>query len=130
MFDISMTAHETAATGTHPYRVITEPVPYWDDLLLTVYAVTITGERVRIGVIRSDDGKRWRWLDKAQRTARRHRIPLGHPRSRYHGRRLLRGMERGTRPPGHPDRLATAPAIDVPRSRNRWRGTFTSAIAM
>ncbi|MBF6094583.1 hypothetical protein IU438_08225 [Nocardia cyriacigeorgica] len=60
-----MTAHETAATGTHPYRVITEPVPYWDDLLLTVYAVTITGERVRIGVIRSDDGKRWRWLDKA-----------------------------------------------------------------
>lgn len=62
MFDNSMAAREVAA---HPFRVITEPVPYWDDLLLTVFAVTTAGERIRVGAIRSDDGKRWRWLDKA-----------------------------------------------------------------
>ncbi|CCF64765.1 hypothetical protein [Nocardia cyriacigeorgica] len=65
MFDSSMAAHEIAATEAHPYRVITEPVPYWDDLLLTVYAITTTGERIRVGAIRSENGTRWRWLDKA-----------------------------------------------------------------
>ncbi|MBF6102087.1 hypothetical protein IU510_29155 [Nocardia cyriacigeorgica] len=65
MFDNSMAAREIAASGPHPFRVITEPVPYWDDLLLTVFAVTTAGERIRVGAIRSDDGKRWRWLDKA-----------------------------------------------------------------
>ncbi|MFE3444980.1 hypothetical protein ACFXNW_18265 [Nocardia sp. NPDC059180] len=65
MSNEATTSHEIAATETHPYRVITEPVPYWDDLLLTVYAITTDGERIRIGAIRSDDGTRWQWLDKA-----------------------------------------------------------------
>ncbi|MBF6095737.1 hypothetical protein [Nocardia cyriacigeorgica] len=66
-----MAACEIAETATHPYRVITEPVPYWDDLLLTVYAITTAGERIRVGAVRSEDGKRWRWLDKASE------LPIG-----------------------------------------------------